>query len=50
MFSHEWEVDIDVSSPSQLDYRLIRMVSEGEEFLFRNFVSVEFIYVSQDMW
>ena len=27
MFSSDWEVDIDVSSPSDYDYTLIRMVS-----------------------
>ena len=43
MFSHEWEVDIDVSSPSQLDYRLIRMVSGEEAVFFRNFVFVYYM-------
>ena len=36
MFSHELEVDIDVSSPSpQLDCRLITMVSREEEDILR---------------
>merc|ERR1719450_930760 len=32
MFSSDWEVDIDVSSPSDYDYTLIRMVLETYQY------------------
>ena len=42
MFSSDWEVDIDVSSPSDYDFTLIRMVSLFN--VFKYFLLLQALY------